>query len=247
MAGLFQSVFAPPRDLLLVAAAGWLGLLLADRRARQSRLGEKGFDTLVLWMLAAYIAGGRLVFLLSHIAAFAASPLSLFSLNRDAFDTLGGLASAVLIGTIILQRQRLPAWETLDLLAPLLACISIGIALSHLASGAAFGAETHVPWAINQWGALRHPTQAYELIAAATTLFITWWWRRTSPPGSRFLLWLALAAASRLVVEGFRGDSALVFGGLRVAQLIAWVVLAAALIGLDRRSGASAMKDAEPA
>jgi hypothetical protein len=42
-----------------------------------------------------------------------------------------------------------------------------------------------------------------------------------------------LTALSRLVIESFRGDSMLVLGGLRLAQLIAWTVLGASLVGLE--------------
>jgi len=52
--------------------------------------------------------------------------------------------------------------------------------------------------------------------------------------GALFLLFLALTAGSRLFLEAFRGDSALVLGGIRSAQGLAWALLAAALVGLDR-------------
>ena len=246
MLTFLHSLFAPPRDLLLLVVAGWLGLLLSDRRARRHAVGERGFDTLVLWMLAAYIAGGRLAFLLGHTGAFLASPLSLFSLNRNAFDVPGALASAAIAWGIVVQRKHFPAWDSLDLLAPLLAALGVGMALSHLASGEAFGAEARLPWSIYQWGAWRHPAQAYELVAALGTLLLTWYWRGETRPGSRFMLWLALAAASRLTLEGFRGDSMLIAGGLRLAQIIAWVALAAALLALDRQIATAQNKDAEP-
>jgi len=51
-----------------------------------------------------------------------------------------------------------------------------------------------------------------------------------------FLAFLALAAGSRLFLEAFRGDSALILGGIRAAQLAAWAILAAALAGLDKLS-----------
>ncbi len=248
---LFRAVFAPPRDLILLLLAGWFGLWLADRRAKATAIGERAFDSVVFTMAIAFVVGGRLLFLAAHWAAFAASPASLFSPSRDMFDTWGGLAAAAIAGAVAMQQKRLPALQTLDLLAPLLAALGVGMGLSHLASGAAFGSEAHLPWSIELWGAPRHPTQVYELIAALIVLGAVWFWQPRLKSGGRFLLWLALAAASRLLIEGFRGDSTLVFGGLRAAQIIAWFLLAAALVGLEalqsRKDEGSAVASADHA
>jgi hypothetical protein len=46
-------------------------------------------------------------------------------------------------------------------------------------------------------------------------------------------LFAALTAGARLFLEAFRGDSTLIFGGIRFAQLIAWIVLALALFSSE--------------
>jgi phosphatidylglycerol:prolipoprotein diacylglycerol transferase len=235
MLGLFRAIFAPPRDLILLFAAGWAGLALADKWARCTAVGEKAIDAVVMWMLLAFVIGGRLFFLAAHFSATVSSPTSIVSLNTAAFDLWGGLASATIAAMVVAQRRRFPVWETLDALTPFFATLAIGISLSHLASGAAFGKETGVPWAINLWGAERHPTQMYELFAAIVILCIVSFRSVDLHAGRTFLLWVALCAASRLVIEGFRGDSILVFGGIRLAQIVAWIVLAAALLGLEMR------------
>lgn len=233
MLGLFRAAFAPPRDLILLVAAGWIGLVLAGRRARQMTGSDKTLDSLVGVMTLAFLLGGRALFLVGHVPAFLASPGSLFSLNTSLFDIWGGLVCGAISAAVMIQRGRLPPWGTLDLLTPFFAWLAIGLGLSHLASGAAFGRETMLPWSIYLWGASRHPTQIYELIAAGLTFGVIWLRRGGTRLGSLFLLWAALAAASRVVIEGFRGDSALVLGGLRLAQIIAWLVLAAALVAME--------------
>ncbi len=234
MLELFRAVFAPPRDLILLIAAGWAGLALTDKRAKQTPIGEKAIDTLVGGMILAFLIGGRVLYAAEHLSAFVSSPASLISLNVQLFDVWAGVGSAGVMSAIVVQRKRLPVWQTLDLLAPFLSALGIGLALSHLASGAAFGRVTDVPWAINLWGAERHPTQVYELLAAAATLGIVWYYgARSRRGGQTFLLFVALAAGSRLLIEGFRGDSTLILGGIRLAQIIAWIVLAAALMGME--------------
>src|SRR3990172_8959853 len=59
---------------------------------------------------------------------------------------------------------------------------------------------------------------------------------RPTFPGFLFLAWLAMTAASRLFLEAFRGDSVIVLGSLRAAQLVSLVVLGGALLGLHQRA-----------
>jgi prolipoprotein diacylglyceryltransferase len=60
------------------------------------------------------------------------------------------------------------------------------------------------------------------------------WFRKTeAPPGSDFLWFSGLTAGSRLILEAFRGDSMLVFGGIRAAQIFAWIILAAVIIASE--------------
>jgi prolipoprotein diacylglyceryltransferase len=68
------------------------------------------------------------------------------------------------------------------------------------------------------------------LIAALLIFGLIWFRKSDTPAGSDFLLFAALTAAARLFLEAFRGDSTLILGGLRQAQVIAWAVLAAALL-----------------
>jgi prolipoprotein diacylglyceryltransferase len=43
-----------------------------------------------------------------------------------------------------------------------------------------------------------------------------------------------LTSAARFILEAFRGDSTLIFGGIRSAQVVAWIVLAVSLFFLDQ-------------
>ena len=86
-----------------------------------------------------------------------------------------------------------------------------------------------MPWGIDLWNATRHPTQIYELIAALVIFGLLWFRKTDRLPGSGFFLFAALTAGARLFLEAFRGDSILIFNGLRLAQIMAWIVLAVSL------------------
>ena len=223
----FRSLLAPPRHFLLLVAALWIGLTLAEKRTERHGVTKEQLNNLTFNSLIAYVLGGRLSFALSNLSAFSQSPLSILSPNPDLFDPIGGLVAAILVGLIYGQRQKLQLWNSLDALTPIFAMLAVGLHLAHLAAGTAFGSPTTVPWGIDLWNATRHPTQIYELLASLLIFSLLWFRKTDSPPGLLFLTFAALTAGARLFLEAFRGDSTLVFGEFRLAQVVAWVVLAA--------------------
>ena len=229
----FRSLFAPPRHFILIVAAMWIGLTLAEKRTERHGVSKEQLNNIAFYSLFGYILGGRVLFALSNFSAFSQSPLSIFSPNPDLFDPTSGLIAAILVGLIYGQRQKLQFWRTLDALTPIFAALTIGLSLAHLAAGTAFGSPTTVPWGIDLWNAARHPTQIYELLVSLLIFGLVWSQKAGSPPGNLFLNFTALTAGSRLFLEAFRGDSTLIFGGFRLAQVIAWVVLTFVLIASD--------------
>jgi len=226
----FRTLFAPPRHFILLVAAIWIGLVLAEKRTQKHGVSKEQLNNIVFYCLFGFIIGGRVLFALENISSFSQSPLSIFSPNPDLFDLSSGLLTASLVGVIYGQRQKLSLWGALDSLTPVFALIAIGLSLSHLAAGTAFGSPTDLPWGIELWNATRQPTQVYELIAALLIFGGLWLQKTDSPPGLQFLTFTALTAGSRLFLEAFRGDSTLIFGEYRLAQIASWIILAVAMI-----------------
>lgn len=222
---------------LILLAGLWLGLTLAERFAGQRNLHPNYLYNLVFSALAAGLVGARLTYALRYPQAFLQNPASLLTLNPGLLDLWGGITAGLATALFYGQRKKLQLLPTLDALTPALAIFNLALGLANLASGRGFGAPADLPWAIVLWGARRHPSQIYESLAAGLVLGLLWpGWRyiRLLRPGVLFLTFLALSATARLFLETFRGDSLLVFGGLRSAQLFAWLILAAALWGLGR-------------
>lgn len=233
MLTIFRSLFAPPRHLILLLGALWLGLTLCEKRAERHLISKEAINNIIYFSLIGYILGGRVLFALANLSSFIQSPGSIFSINIDLFDPVGALATALILGFIYGRRQKLRLWSTLDALTPLFATLAIGLSLSHLAAGTAFGKPTDLPWGINLWNATRHPTQIYEFIASVIIFILIWFHQGDSRSGANFLLFVALTAGARLFLEAFRGDSTLLFGGIRLAQTIAWMVLAMTLFASE--------------
>jgi phosphatidylglycerol:prolipoprotein diacylglycerol transferase len=230
MLTLFRNLFSPPRHMLLLFIATWIGLTIAEKRAERHGVSKDDLNNVIFYGLTAFIIGGRISFVLQNMPAFIKSPLGILSINPDIFDPLGALAVAFIVAFVYGQRRGLLLWNTLDALTPYFAILAIGIGLSHLAAGTAFGKETDAAWGINLWNATRHPTQIYETLASLLIFGLVWFQKQNPRPGILFLTYAALTAASQLFIQAFRGDSTLTFNGLRQEQVIAWVALAVIFI-----------------
>lgn len=217
---------------LLLLASFMLALELTQRAA--TRLGLNGGDAYNLGYLAALAAvlGARAGFVLLNWPAFRSDLSSVIALSADGMSPALGLAAALVTGFAVAQRKGMASRRFLDALAPGLVVITAGVALADLASGDSYGSATTLPWAIQQWDALRHPVQIYHLLAVAAIGLLV---LRTSRPfdGAHFGLFVALYAAQALFLEAFQGDSAFV-GDVRVVQVVSLIVLMAALALLRR-------------
>ena len=225
-----------PAPGLILLAGIWIGLSVAERLAPRFGANPNQLYNLVFTVLIAGLLGARLGYVMQNLSAFIQSPSSIFALNPGLLDPLGGMAVGFITGIVYVNRKQIPVWPTLDALTPFLAVMWIAMDLSNLASGRAFGMETQIPWGIDLWGAVRHPTQIYQALAGLVILVIVWPHKSAAASsrkvsGETFWLCLALSAVAWIFIETFRGDSTLLPGGIRVEQVIAWFVLALSLWG----------------
>jgi phosphatidylglycerol:prolipoprotein diacylglycerol transferase len=218
---------------LILLASLWLGLLVVERYSHLYGIEANDLYNLSLIVLLAGFIGARVAYVLRYPSAFRASPLSLVSLNPGLLDPVGGFAVGMIIALAYGQRKKLPLLLTLDALVPAFAVLNIGISLANLCSGKAFGAPTDLPWGITLWGAQRHPTQIYNAIFAIIILFAFWpshdYFRKITP-GVTFFAFTASVAGTRLFLDAFRGDSSLTYRGVRISQLVGWLILAISLV-----------------
>jgi len=228
---------APPFILLI---AFWLGLSLAEHFAPRRGISADNLYNLVFTALISGIIGARLGYLTQFPTAYS-SIRDVISVNLGLFDPWSGLAVGFIAALIYGQRKKLPLLPTLDSLTPVFAVTMVGISLSQLAAGTAFGMETTLPWGVELWGATRHPTQIYAIIASLSTLILL------SPkilptPRSGILLarFISATSAWNVFILAFRGDSTLTFSGLRIEQIIAWLALLTSLIILNHLHNQSA-------
>lgn len=235
MLTVFQNLFAPPRHMILLVLAAWLGITLAEKRTDRHGISKEDLNNIAFYGLIAFIVGGRISYVLQNFSAFSKSPLGIVSINPDLFDPVGALAAAVIVALVYGQRKKLQLWNSLDALTPIFAVIAVGLGLSNLAAGTAFGKPTDLPWGIDLWNATRHPTQVYETLASLLTLGLLWFLKPFSRPGMVFLLFAALTSASQVFLQAFRGDSATILNGIKQEQLVALIFLAIVFVLIELR------------
>jgi phosphatidylglycerol:prolipoprotein diacylglycerol transferase len=228
---------AVPVPGLVLIIGVWLATSSIDRTASRFQVSSTVLNNLILLGLAGGILGARLAYVLRFLNIYLDSPLGIFSLNPATLSLPEGVLIGALISIVYANRKGMHFWKTVDALALGFAIFGIALGVSHLASGDAFGSPTTVAWGIELWGATRHPTQVYEILCALVIyLILRSLIHQIAPPGHRFLVWAGLSAFSRLILEGFRGDSVILFAGLRQAQLISLVALLGAMVALHLRS-----------
>lgn len=207
-----------------------LGQWLLGRIAMQrggAELAAQAEQATLPALLGALI-GARLLYGLLNLDLYAADPLLFLSLRLAELSWPGALLGgtlAALLATRGARRRELADAAALAL-PPVHALAAFGLLLS----GEAFGEPTSLPWAIPLFGATRHPTQIYYLLAALLIwLVIQRLSTRSLPPGTLAAVWLALHGLAMLLIEAVRADAPLLPEGVRAVQVFGTLCILAAL------------------
>jgi prolipoprotein diacylglyceryltransferase len=210
---------------LLLLLGFWLGLSLAGRRAKAAGLSEDMIFSAGMIALLAGLVGARLGYVALRWSAYEGDRWGMLAPTSGALYAPTGLLAGLGAAAFYLSIRRPPLRVLLDALAPGLALTLVFVSLADLSSGAAYGEVCDLPWAIQLWGARRHPTQLYEMSAALLALgaLALAWPARNRPwfyDGFFFLLFLLVFGAARLFFDAFRADPWLLPGGLRAVQAL---------------------------
>lgn len=223
-----------PQFILLIGL--WVGSVLSERKSKPL-LDDPGFIDRLLWpSILAGILGARLSYFARNPAAFSGEYLSLFSLNLNLFDPLGGLLIGLSVSIYIVSRSKNNPLLVLDSISPFLGIFTSAIHLSKFASGTGFGNLAELPWAINLWGGYRHPVQFYYLLGSLLSLSIilTLLAKYSYTQGLVFFIFVLLTSSYLLLFSRYEVSNFLLFAGIRLDQLIFWVGSLISLVFLNK-------------
>ena len=257
MSAELGGVFGSPGPILLQlgpVSIGWFGVLLALAMAvgltlacrQASRAGLSAGEMLKggeLALLGALV-GARLYYVVFTWEHYAAAPWRILAIWEGGLALHGGLLGGVLVALAYGWWNRLLVAAYLDAAAPALA---LGQAIGrwgNFFNEEAFGTPTALPWGLYVSPAHRplqfaaddffHPAFLYESawdVVVALLLVGALRRRLARAPGALFLAYLGLYSFGRLWVESIRTDP-LMFGPLRVSQIVSLMTIALALFGV---------------
>ena len=241
---------------LLIATAVLLGLLLAMALGRRRGIDPALIADLLPVLVLGAVIGARSYYVALEWRQYQAHWPDVFAIWRGGIAIHGALLGGSLVTILFCRWRRQPFWPLLDVLVP---AVALGQAIGrwgNFFNSEAFGRPTSLPWAViippdNRPAAFLdqasfHPTFLYESIwdlgvwALLLVLFrLASRGRIRLPAGAMSCVYLMAYSTGRVWIEALRLDPLCLFseppfcqGGLRMAQLMSLVLIAAGGLGL---------------
>lgn len=240
---MFRSLpFGPlsiPTAPFLAMLAAVIGLEAAGRFGRRFRLApDDVWNTGLLALLAGLIVA-RLWNVLQFWAIYSAEPLLIFSLRPGGFALWPGVVAALAAAYANLLRRALsPVKMAAAYAAGLLAAASV-LNVSAFLTGAVVGLPADLPWAVNYFGRMVHPTGLYRALGLLIVLIWVWMTADGAQPGRTVLKAIFGFSLVYLAADAFVSEPA-VLGSLRRSQVVALAAALASALLLARPAEAGA-------
>ena len=207
---------------VLVAAGYLLGIGWLARNRERMGLGEETFWSLIYWLFAGALLGGKLLYLGVEWRALVSGALHPIRDLRYGFVFFGGVAGSMVAGAVWCRRNGASFAKLSDFFAPALAMGHALGRLGCLAAGCCGGRPTGLPWGVafnhpealvspHLAGVPLHPFPLYESAANigaawACSVVLARVEAGRLRPGSGWAAYLGLYGAARFCLETFRGD-----------------------------------------
>ncbi|OGW75453.1 MAG: prolipoprotein diacylglyceryl transferase [Omnitrophica bacterium RBG_13_46_9] len=210
--------------------------LLYMEAKRRGFYADKVLD-LLFCIIVSGVIGARTLHVLVNLELYRYNLPEIFMVWRGGLAFYGGLISALFASWVFIRINRLPLWETADLVAPYMA---LGQSIGRMGcffNGCCFGKYTTSPF----FGVLfpgdtahRHPTQLYAVLALLL-MFIILRLAQKNPPFSGFVfcLYLLLYSFQRFFLDFLRDDTPRYALDMTVSQIISAVVFLSVILILS--------------
>ena len=220
---------------LMLAIAVMVCAYLLSRDARPLGIAPEAVYDFVFWTVLSGIFGARLFYVLMNLDFYLRSPWEILMVQNGGLAIQGGLVLGAVVGMWQIRRMKLPPLVMWDLSAPYLALgESIG-RIGCFLNGCCYGRP--VAWGIYfpVHQDYLHPTQLYATAALFLIYVFLKWFQKAIPADSRpagkiFVYYLWLESFQRFIIEFFRGDHNVTYGGLSIYQLFCIGIFSAGLI-----------------
>ncbi|MGV2827568.1 prolipoprotein diacylglyceryl transferase [Myxosarcina sp. GI1(2024)] len=233
---------------LLIAIAVLIGVSLSQYLAKRRGVNPDLLADLAIWLVIAAIPCARLYYVLFKWSDYAQRPQDIIAIWQGGIAIHGAIIGGTIATIIFARINKVSVWQLWDLVVP---SLILGQAIGrwgNFFNSEAFGAPTDLPWKLYIPPANRppeyinyeyfHPTFLYESLWNLGVFILLLWlffWglrhKNRLKLGTLTFVYLIAYSSGRIWIEGLRTDS-LMFGSIRVAQLISLGAIAIGLLGL---------------
>jgi phosphatidylglycerol:prolipoprotein diacylglycerol transferase len=220
---------------LMLALAVIAASYLAARQGVRQGLSKDVIYDLAFWVVLWGILGARVFYIFLNIEYFWQNPLEIMMLQKGGLAWQGSLVAGVLAGIFFIRLKKLPLLLVMDVVAPF---IALGHAIGRigcLLNGCCYGKAWDHGLYFPVWHERLHPTQIYMALGELAAFLIlrslqsdARWAKQ--PAGRLFVFYLILSSLERFIVEFFRADHDVLWGGLSIFQYVCLVIVVAAII-----------------
>lgn len=234
---------------LLIASAVLIGVSLSQYLAKRRKVNPDLLGDLAIWLVLAAIPSARLYYVLFEWEQYAQRPDQIIAIWNGGIAIHGAILGGTLATIIFARIQKISIWQLADLVVP---SLILGQAIGrwgNFFNSEAFGRPTNLPWKLYIPPQQRpsgftnveyfHPTFLYEslwdlmVFGLLMTLFFRDLKRKPRlKVGTLALVYMVAYSSGRVWIEGLRTDS-LMFGPLRMAQIVSLSAIALGLMGLS--------------
>ena len=230
---------------IIIGTAILLGFVIATSEAKRTGQDPESYLDMGMFGVVFGIIGARLYYVLFSWDMYKDNLLEILNIREGGLAIYGGVIAAVLTVIIAAKIKHLSAPQIFDTIALALLNGQMLGRWGNFFNHEAFGSEVslkflnslHLPDFIIQNmyidGAYHHPTFLYEsvgnIIAFLLIIFVIRKFQKHI--GMQFFGYFVFYGVVRFFVEGLRADS-LMFGPIRMAQLISIVFFAVGIVGM---------------
>jgi phosphatidylglycerol:prolipoprotein diacylglycerol transferase len=218
---------------LIMGAAILSGYFVARSNSWRFGISPDEVDKYTFWSVLVGFFSARLYFILFDVGYFIEYPGEIVKVWNGGLSLYGAIIGGLIFTYLYSRGKAYSIWQLLDLAA---LALPLGQAIGRFGNFfnyEAYGSHTSLPWKmfVPEEGDYFHPTFLYEAIANILIFALLYSVKGKMKPGNLALLYLALYALVRFMIEPLRLDS-VYLSSFRVDQVVSGIVFVLAGIAL---------------
>ena len=242
---------------IIIGAGVFIGLWLAMRESERRGLDKDLFVDLLIYAVPISIISARIYYVIFEWSYYKENLGDIYKIWNGGIAIHGALIGAVITTIVFARSRNISFWKIADIAAPSLILAQAIGRWGNFINQEAYGGEVSrqflenlmLPdFIVNQMyiqGAYHHPTFLYESLWNLLGFGLLLLLRRVNlRQGEMFLTYVIWYSIGRFFIEGLRMDSLMLFGELRMAQVLSLslVIGGVILLIVRRKMGYSEKK-----